>query len=822
MRTGPYSERVSAASNTRVRDVARYVAATIGAESFRAMATHLAHALEADCVLVGEFVPGPVQRVITLAAQLEGEPGSLAFDLAGSACASIAATGQPCLCHENAQKQFPDDQMLRRVNAQAFVGIALTNSSGEPVGVMMATYRSPVASLPSVKSILEIFAPRASSELRNKQEQERLLKCEQRYRAFVTQSADGLWRVEFEQPISTKLPEKEQLELVYKYGYLAECNDAMARYMGLDHAEQAVGRRIIDFFPGANPTVRENLLELIRSDYQFTARDASRIGPDGRHLYLVRSVLGIIEGGLLQRVWGVTHDITKFKNVQRALDASEQRMVELFEAIQLLALVLDLSATVQFSNNYFAESTGWRSDDLKGKSYFDLLVPAEERPGLEAKFAAAIAGPIGPIHFESTLLGRDGRRWHVAWDSTVLRDEEGNAKLIANIGRDITQEKALEAQLRQAQKLESVGRLAGGIAHDFNNLLTVISGYTARFLNKRSPADPEYAGLTEIQNAASKGAELTHQLLSFSRRRPYQPEVLNLNTIVERDASMLRHTLGEKIEFLTNLDPSLGPVRADPGQISQVILNLSVNARDAMPNGGKLIITSYNASLSGDQGSMVPGVPSGDYVQLTITDTGTGMTEEALDHLFEPFFTTKGPGKGSGLGLSIAYGIVQQSGGCIRVESELGRGTSVRIFLPRTQLESPAAPAQENRKAAVPGGTETILLVEDRQEVRILAANILRTLGYKVLEADGPSQALEIAEDESRIDLMLTDLIMPEMPGTELAERIKLLHAETKIAIMSGSTGPERLKVPFLPKPFTPQSLASIVRQVLDHSQPVT
>jgi signal transduction histidine kinase len=295
------------------------------------------------------------------------------------------------------------------------------------------------------------------------------------------------------------------------------------------------------------------------------------------------------------------------------------------------------------------------------------------------------------MHFESTLLGPGGRSWRVAWDCAALRDEEGKVEAIANIGRDVTLEKALEAQLRQAQKIEGVGMLAGGVAHDFNNLLTVINGYIAQLLAKHSPGDCDHAELTEIHNAAEKGARLTQHLLAFSRRRPYQPELFNLNVIVENDASMLRRIVGTNIDLVTGLDPSLGLVNVDPGEISQVILNLAVNARDAMPGGGKLTIASSNASQSGGQLSTVPGVPPGDYVQLTVADTGTGMSQETLEHLFEPFFTTKGPGKGTGLGLSIVYGIVQQSGGYVKVESELGRGTSVRIFLPRSQSKSPSA-----------------------------------------------------------------------------------------------------------------------------------
>jgi hypothetical protein len=414
------------------------------------------------------------------------------------------------------------------------------------------------------------------------------------------------------------------------------------------------------------------------------------IAPDGKRHFILLSQWGIVEDGMLQRIWGVTHDITEFKQVQRALDASEQRITDLLEAVQLLVLVLDPSATIQFCNDYFTELTGWQSDDVKGKNCFDLMAPAEERAVLQADFAAAVAGSRGPIHFESTLLGPDGRRWRVAWDITVLRDEEGKTKVVAKIGRDITQEEALAAHLQQAQKLEVVGRLAGGVAHDFNNLLTVIAGYTAHLLDKHCITDSDYRELTEIRNAAAKGAQLTQQLLAFSRRRPNQPVLLNLNTIVEQDSMIFARVVGGDIELITSLDPSLGLVRADPGHISQILLNLALNARDAMPGGGKLTVSSSNASVSAEQALVDPSVPSGEYVQLTITDTGTGMTEEVRDHLFEPFFTTKEPGKGTGLGLSIVYGIVQQSGGYIRIESQLGRGTSVRIFFPRTQQEAPA------------------------------------------------------------------------------------------------------------------------------------
>jgi two-component system cell cycle sensor histidine kinase/response regulator CckA len=700
MEPGPLAGELAVGADAAALKIMRQLSARIGGEYFRAMTTYLRQELDADCVFVGEFTPGSVPRVTTLAACLEGDQANLSFDLAGSACSRVARTGQPFLCREDARKRFPEDQMLRRVHAEACIAVPLQNPAAKPIGVMMATYRRPLASLSIAKSVLEFFAPRAAAELLHKQEKDKLSKSEQRYRAFVTLNADAMWCVEFDQPIPTELPASEQFDLGCRYGYLSECNDAMAKLMGLDHTPQVVGRRILDLLPKTDPALRGAALDLIGSGYRFTTKETTGIAPDGKRRFVLLSQWGIVEDGMLQRIWGVTHDITEFKHVQRALDASEQRIADLLEAVQLLVLVLDPSGTIQFCNNYFTELTGWQSDDLKGRNCFDLLAPTEERARFKAEFAAAVAGSRGPIHFEGTLLGPDGRRWLVAWDSMVLRDEEGKAKVVAKIGRDITQEKALEAQLQQARKLETVGRLAGGVAHDFNNLLTVISGYTDQLRDKHSPDDSDYLGLTEIRNAAAKGARLTQQLLACSRRHPYQPVVLNLNTIVEQDESMLGRTLGGNIELVTSLDPSLGLVRADPGHISQILLNLAVNARDAMPGGGKLTISSSNASLSGGQVLIVPGVPSGEYVQLTITDTGTGMTQEVLDHLFEPFFTTKEQGKGTGLGLSIVYGIVRQSGGYIKLESQLGRGTSVRIFLPRIRQEPSATAFAEDSGGA--------------------------------------------------------------------------------------------------------------------------
>lgn len=538
------------------------------------------------------------------------------------------------------------------------------------------------ASCRAAHSIFEPYAHSTARDRLHKREKDWLAKGEERYYAFVSRSEDGMLCVEFEQPIPTDLPPEQQLALVYRHSYYSECNDAAAKLLGGCDRGGVVGRHTVDV--SSRTVVRKAFLELIHSAYRFTTSEAEKRLPDGGRHFVLLSQLGIVKNGMLWRVWGVTRDITEFRQVQRAFDASKDHMTNLLKSVHLFVIALDPSGAIEACNRYFSELTGWLPDDVKGKNWFELMVPPEERAAVREKFAAQLASPGKPIHFESTLLGPSGRCWQVAWDSTALGDEKLAVKVIANIGRDITQEKEVEARLRHVQKVETIGKLAGGIAHDFNNLLAVIAGYASYLLNRRTPEDPEYPELEEIRNAADKGAQLTHHLLTFTRRRAPTPEALNLNAIVERDCSMLRRTLGKNIDLVTSLDPSLGLVRVDPVEMSQVLLNLVVNARDAMPGGGKLTIASSNATISDGDGSVDPAIPAGQYVQLTVADTGTGMTKEVLDRLFEPFFTTKEAGKGTGLGLSIIFGIVKQSRGHIRVESAPAHGTSFRISLPRT------------------------------------------------------------------------------------------------------------------------------------------
>jgi signal transduction histidine kinase len=382
-----------------------------------------------------------------------------------------------------------------------------------------------------------------------------------------------------------------------------------------------------------------------------------------------------------------------------------------------------------------------------------------------------------------------------------------------------------EEQLRQTQKIEAVGRLAAGVAHDFNNILTAIMGHSELLLRQLDADDPRRKNAEQIEKVTHLAAGLTRQLLIFSRKQVIEPRVLNLNAVILDTKKMLCRLIGENIEFCTLLDPAAGHIKADPGQIEQVIMNLAVNARDAMPNGGKLTVTTTNTILDKNHLNNFPDMDAGNYVMIAIADTGTGMSEEVKAHLFEPFFTTKPSGQGTGLGLATCFGIVKQNAGHINVHSELGSGTTFKIYFPQVQsaLEPPRV---HNKPTEVAGGNETVLLVEDETVVRELAVATLREKGYTVVEAvNGEEGLCQARQHGGKIDLVLTDVVMPFMSGQEMADALRTSHPDTKVLFTSGYTedalGHHGVLLPgirFLPKPYMTATLARKVREVLDEA----
>ncbi len=517
----------------------------------------------------------------------------------------------------------------------------------------------------------------------------------------------------------------------------------------------------------------------------------------------------------------VITDVTARKQSEEALRLRDRAI----QAVSQGILITDSNQPdnpIVYASAGFERTTGYRPDEVLGKNCRFLQGRDTNRDAVAKLREAVAAGRSCSV--EILNYRKDGTAFWNALSLNPVRDDGGRVGYFVGVQNDLTDRKKLEEQLQQSQKMEAIGRLAGGVAHDFNNLLTVISGYSDLLL--AAPAlDPAVReSVDEIRGAGKRAATLTRQLLGFSRQTMLQPKVLNLNTVVSETAKMLRRLIGEDVQFTTALDPHLGPAKVDPGQLDQVLMNLTVNARDAMPRGGRLTVETANVTLGEDDVAAHPGCRAGPHVMLAVTDTGCGMPPDVMARVFEPFFTTKEVGKGTGLGLAMVFGIVQQSGGFIRVSSEPGHGTTFRIYLPAV---GEAYTAYADATAAPVGrGTETILLVEDDGGVRGLASISLRSHGYHVLTAVDGEDALKVAHEyDGAVDLVLSDVVMPKLSGPELVRALKARLPRLKVLYMSGYTddavvrhGLLEANVSFIQKPYTPLQLARKVRQVLDES----
>jgi PAS domain S-box-containing protein len=504
---------------------------------------------------------------------------------------------------------------------------------------------------------------------------------------------------------------------------------------------------------------------------------------------------------------------------EEALRKSESVFRLLFSHNPLPTWVMD-EDTLQFLqvNEAAVRQYGFTPEEFRRMSMFDLR-EEEQQNSLETPGREDGAG--GRYEGFCKHRKKDGKVFEVEMISHQFDYSGRRVRLV--VAQDISERHLLEQQLRQAQKMEAVGRLAGGVAHDFNNLLMVIKGHTELLMNTLPPADRTSRKIAQIDRAADRAAALTKQLLAFSRMQVLQPRVMNLNGVVEDMGKLLPRLIGEDVELGIRTAPDLGSIRADASQMEQIIMNLAVNARDAMPTGGRLMIETANADLDRTYNSTHPIVKPGRYVLLAVSDTGTGMDAETQTHIFEPFFTTKEAGKGTGLGLATVYGVVKQSGGFIWVYSEVGKGTSFKIYLPRVEQPEDKG-ALTVAFAEAPRGTETILLAEDEQDVREVAREFLESGGYTVIEAVNGAEALRLAaEHEASIDLLVTDMVMPGMTGRELAGRLQQLRSGIAAVYMSGyseqtaaETGRADATMRLLTKPFSRGSILRAVREALN------
>ncbi len=597
--------------------------------------------------------------------------------------------------------------------------------------------------------------------------------------------------------------------------------------------------------------LRQGGYDIILADFQLPMYDgisalrlAQELRPDVPFIFVSgtmgedAAIAGLTEGAtdyvLKQKLSRLTpaikralHEAEDWRERQRA-EGALRKLSRAVEQSASTIIITDTQGYIEYANPRFTETTGYSLAEVLGQ-HTRILKSGHTSPEEYRRLWETItAGKEWRGEFHNKK--KNGELYWESASISPIKNAEGVITHFLAVKEDITERKQaeetrakLEEQLRQAQKMESIGRLAGGVAHDFNNLLTVIQGHISLLQDELPGEDPRLEQLDLIRQASERAAVLTRQLLAFSRQQILAPTRLDLNDLVANLHKMLGRLIGEDITLTTVLQPGLWPVTADPGQLEQVIMNLVINARDAMPTGGKLTIETRNVDLDGSYAQIHLDAPTGPCVMLAVTDTGHGMDEATLARIFEPFFTTKEPGKGTGLGLATVYGIVKQSGGHITVYSEPSQGATFKIYLPASGT-APQRLAQPQAQPVIRGGNETILLVEDDEMVRSLVQRALLRQGYTLLEARWSDEALFLVEQQrGQIDLLVTDVVMPKMNGRELFEQLKALHPRMKVLFMSGYTDDTMVRngllaaeIEFLSKPFSPDALAAKVREVLD------
>jgi len=609
-------------------------------------------------------------------------------------------------------------------------------------------------------------------------------------------------------------------------------NPAGAEFLGRN-VEDILGKDDTELFaPESGQMIMELDRKVIAAGITQTYEERANANGTSRIFLATKGPYRDAQGqvaGLL----GICRDITGRKRAEEEIRQSQQKLRFHFEHTPLAVVEWDLEFRVTAWNPSAERIFGYTRQEAIGQRG-SFIVPPSFRPQVDRVWHELLQkrsdGSSNQARFaHNDNITKDGRLISCEWYNTPLVDDTGRVLGVASLVQDVTERVALEERLRQSQKMEAVGRLAGGVAHDFNNLLTVILGYSQIVADGVPKGSRLADSIAQIKSSADRAAGITRQLLAFSRKTVLSPRVINLNDILLNLDSLLRRLIGEDIEVLTVPAHDLGSVKADPGQIEQVVMNLALNSRDAMANGGKLTLETANVTL--DQtyaGHREPLVP-GDYVMLAVSDTGCGMSEETQARIFEPFYTTKEVGKGTGLGLSMVYGIVKQSGGYIWVYSEPDRGTTFKIYLPR--IDQPVeASSGDKRSKTVPRGNETILLVEDDTQLRQLCSSVLTHCGYSVLVAASPEEGVDICHANHRdIRLLVTDVVMPGMNGRQLAERIQPVCPNLKVLYMSGYTNNAIVHYGvldpglwFLPKPFTLAALVAKVREVLDSGAPAS
>ncbi len=775
---------------------------TTVADFLAGLVAHLAETLDLEFAFIGRLAGKDGSQAETVALYARGEiVENIKYELKGTPCENVVGK-TPCIHIRDIQKLFPEDERLTDMSAKSYIGIPLWASDGDPLGLMVVLGCSELKNPELASTLLQIAAVRAAAEIERDMSDKALHKSEERFRDFAESTSDWFWEQDADLRFTWVSPE-------------------FFTQMGIAETD-IIGK-----------TRREMILIGV-SEEQWRQHDADlaarrpfrdfvvqRPGPEGVFRAITVAGKPVFDAqGEFKGYRGVGRDFTELKEREDALKESEQSFRAIAEGSPVpLLITRRADGTILYANSLVGPTLGLPTDAPEERKITEFFRRPSERDGLMARLDAA--GFLTDVPLD--MRRADGT--HISTIHSLRGINYAGEQAVLASFQDVTESLRLEEQLRQAQKMEAVGQLTGGVAHDFNNLLTVVLG-NLELLSERVADDEtafDYAG--RAISGARRGAELTHRLLAFSRKQALVPAIIDPRELVDGMLDLIRRTIGETIEISVLGSDNLWRSEADPAQLESAVLNLAINARDAMPDGGKLTIETVNVAFDDESAAAQADVTAGHYVMVAVTDTGIGMPRHAIEHAFDPFFTTKEIGKGSGLGLSMVYGFAKQSGGHVTIYSEEGVGTTVKMYLPRSLEEADEAPVEEHEAEPRSRG-ETILVVEDDPDVRALAVALLSGLGYRILEAPDGRSALAALDQTSRVSMLFTDVVLPGgMSGPNLAAEVKRRFPGVAVLFTSGYTDnaiihQDRLDkgVELLNKPFRKSDLARKIRSVLDRA----
>lgn len=806
--------------------IVKETSSVIGRDFFERLVQHLAKVLDVRYAFVAEVKPDQQDRVHTLAVWANDRIApAFSYDLAGTPCEEVQSKGL-CVHASGVQEQFPRDQLLRDLDVESYLGVIMRDPTGEACGILTVMDTKPLEDAPLTTSLLQLFSLRASAELGRERAEAALSQSEAQYRDFIATNLAGIRRFEMRHPMPTDIPIDRQIEWLMDELVLTECNDVFAQMYEQENAQALIGQGLRSLWGKNEQMARDVVRGFIEAGYKFDGVVATEELPSGKHRQFSNTARSVFEKGRIVRIWGTQIDVTQQMQAEKQLRESERRLRTLVENVPGVIFRCEARAPwrSQHVNDAIETLSGYSAQEYRSnkRNYYELIVE-DDRSDVVATVDAAVENGT-PYHIEYRIRRADGEiRW-VREDGRPAYDDDTGSVCLDGVILDITENKRVEEErrqlsdhLRQSQKLQAMGTLAAGVAHDIRNMLTaVLGGLELAELNRHDEA-ALLKTLNDVRSAAGECTGMVQSLVTASRSEESPKSIINLADVVRRAKPLLRRILPASIEFQTDLPDQEVLIRGNASQIHQILMNLVVNAKEAMPEGGRITLCC----------ELVPHCPSEPSpleepcARLIVSDTGTGMTPEVQKRALEPFFTTRSREQGTGLGLAVVHGIVQDHLGCMEIQSAVGEGTQVKISLPIGERDQESPIESHGCVESQEGNRETILVIEDNRRVRATMVESLEVHNYRVLQAADAEEGIRIYESfRDAVDLVVLDLDLPKMSGASFLQTVRKTTPDLAVLAVTGTDRrevdlPHDEEITFLSKPFSMTDLTQTVGSAL-------